>query len=64
MISIASRDDGGHGLPKSPHAIHHAVVSPKCRIPKRSIEIAPWITSNNIVNAAMRADFDRVWNTL
>jgi hypothetical protein len=47
-------------LPRSPQTVHLAVMDPECRIRGRGEQVAARVAADDIVDAAVGADFDGV----
>lgn len=47
-------------LPDRPHAVHHAVVHPEGRVAGGGVQVSARVAADGVVDAAVRADFDRV----
>ena len=49
-------------LPVCPHAVHHAVVRVERWIAGRSEEVTTWVAANCVVDAAVWADLNCIWD--
>jgi hypothetical protein len=63
-IQFAHRSNNVIHLPRSPQAIHLAVMHPKRGIGRRSEQVTARVAANDIVDASVGSDLDRVRHAL